>query len=203
MALIVVCVARYIAIFTAVCGIALGQSAADHNARRETLNRYCFGCHNSNLKSGGLAIDSLDPAHVDRQSDTWERVVRRLTARSMPPTGLPRPDESGYRTLLSAIETDLDRAAAANLNPGRTDTFRRLTRAEYRNAVRDLLAIDTDVTALLPSDESSHGFDNVTVGNLSPALLERYLAAAEKLSRLALGHAGRAPPRRSMHRAYV
>ena len=89
--------------------------------------------------------------------------------------------------------TTLDRAAAKNPNPGRTATFRRLTRSEYQNAVRDLLALEVDVTPLLPADDSSYGFDNVTVGDLSPTLLDRYVSAAEKLSRLAVGRAGRSP----------
>jgi hypothetical protein len=111
----------------------------------------------------------------------------------MPPAGLPRPDESGYEAIVSSLAGALDSAAAAKLNPGRTDTFRRLNRTEYQNAVRDLLALDVDVSSLLPSDESSHGFDNVTVGDLSPTLLERYVAAARKISRLAVGSPIRSP----------
>jgi hypothetical protein len=110
-----------------------------------------------------------------------------------PPAGLPRPDEKVYAALVSSLESSLDRAAAAKPDPGRTDTFRRLNRTEYQNAVRDLLAIDVDITSLLPGDESSHGFDNVTVGNLSPTLLERYLTAARKISRLAIGSPVRSP----------
>ncbi len=111
----------------------------------------------------------------------------------MPPAGLPRPDEHTYDNLAGSVEDRLDRAAAAHPNPGRTDTFRRLNRSEYQNAIRDLLAIDVDVAALLPADESSHGFDNITVGDLSPMLLERYVGAARKISRLALGTPVRSP----------
>jgi len=111
----------------------------------------------------------------------------------MPPVGLPRPDESTYESVVSSLESSLDRIAAAKPDPGRTDTFRRLNRTEYHNAIRDLLALDIDVSSLLPSDDSSHGFDNVTVGELSPTLLERYLSAAQKISRLAIGGAARAP----------
>ena len=98
-----------------------------------------------------------------------------------------------YQAAISSLETSLDRAAAAKPNPGRTDTFRRLNRTEYQNAIRDLLALDVDVASLLPADESSHGFDNVTVGDLSPTLLDRYVSAAEKISRLAVGRPSRSP----------
>src|SRR5258708_5597444 len=109
----------------------------------------------------------------------------------MPPAGLARPDERAYDAAVSSLEASLDSAAATRPNPGRTDTFRRLNRTEYQNAIRDLLALEVDVAALLPSDESSHGFDNVTVGNLSPTLLERYLSTARKISRLAVGSPSR------------
>src|SRR6185295_12327928 len=98
-----------------------------------------------------------------------------------------------YDRVISFLEASLDRVAAASPNPGRTATLRRLTRTEYQNAVRDLLALDVDVASLLPPDESSYGFDNVTVGDLSPTLLDRYVSAAEKISRLAVGVAGRSP----------
>ena len=107
----------------------------------------------------------------------WEKVVRKLRTRQMPPIDEPRPDEATYDAVIASLEASLDRAAAARPNPGRTETFRRLKRTEYRNAIRDLLALDVDVAALLPADESSHGFDNVTVGDLSPTLLERYMSA--------------------------
>src|ERR1700682_4796099 len=105
----------------------------------------------------------------------------------MPPAGVPRPDESTYKTFAAYLETSLDRAAAAKPEPGRIATLRRLTRTEYQNSIRDLLGIQVDVAQLLPSDDSSFGFDNITVGELSPTLLERYLSAARKISRLAIG----------------
>jgi len=119
--------------------------------------------------------------------------VRRLRGRTMPPVGLPRPDESVYSAVVASLDASLDAAASAKPNPGRSDTFRRLNRTEYQNVIRDLLALDVDVTSLLPQDESSHGFDNVTVGDLSPTLLERYLSAAQKISRLAIGITGKQP----------
>ena len=133
---------------------------------------------------------SANPA---QHPETWEKVVRKLSARYMPPAGAPRPDEGTYTSLVSALEASLDSVAKASPNPGRTDTFRRLNRTEYQNAIRDLLAVDVDVTALLPNDESSHGFDNVTVGDLSPTLLERYLTAARKVTRLAVGSPSKSP----------
>jgi len=158
-----------------------------------TIARYCSGCHNSKYKSGGLSLDPAEAASPGRQPGVWEKVVRRMRARHMPPAGAPRPDEATYNSVVAALESALDEAAAARPDPGRTDTFRRLNRIEYQNAVRDLLAVDVDVTPLLPADEASHGFDNVTVGDLSPMLLERYLNAARKISRLAIGIAGRSP----------
>src|SRR5438034_10191230 len=116
-----------------------------------------------------------------------------MRVRQMPPMGMPRPDEAAYDAAIASLETSLDRAAAANPDPGRTATLRRLTRTEYQNAIRDLLALDVDVSSLLPQDESSYGFDNVTVGDLSPMLLERYISAAEKISRLAIGRPSRSP----------
>jgi mono/diheme cytochrome c family protein len=160
---------------------------------RAVVNQYCVGCHSSKMKAGGLALDAVNADTVSQHTDVWEKVVRKLRARYMPPAGLPRPDEATYNAAVTSLEMSLDSAAAAKPNPGRTDTFRRLNRTEYQNSIRDLLAIEVDVASLLPSDESSHGFDNVTVGNLSPTLLERYLSAARKISRLAIGSPTRSP----------
>ncbi|BDC51319.1 hypothetical protein F183_A36350 [Bryobacterales bacterium F-183] len=152
---------------------------------QQTIQKYCLGCHNDKLKSGGLV---LDMAH--QTAENLEKAVRRMRARHMPPVGLPRPDEATYDGVVTALEAKLDQGKP---NPGRVDTFRRLNRTEYQNAIRDLLALDVDVSALLPPDDVSHGFDNITVGNLSPMLLERYLAAARKISRLAVGIAPKSP----------
>jgi hypothetical protein len=160
---------------------------------RAALTQYCLTCHNDQIKTAGLTLAPLDIDRVGEHAATWEKVVRKLRVRMMPPPGLPRPDESTYTALVSHLETALDRAAAATPNPGRTETFRRLNRTEYQNAIRDLLGIDVDVASLLPRDDASHGFDNVGVGELSPTLLERYLAAAQKVSRLAVGSPVPAP----------
>ena len=160
---------------------------------RALVEKYCIGCHNERLKAGGLPLNNIATQSISQNTAVWEKVVRKLRARYMPPVGLPRPDENTYNSVVSSLESSLDRIAAAKPDPGRTDTFRRLNRTEYHNAIRDLLALDIDVSSLLPSDDSSHGFDNVTVGELSPTLLERYLSAAQKISRLAIGGAVRAP----------
>jgi hypothetical protein len=182
-----------IAAALSVCHAQKPTHAIELSPQQKILNRYCIGCHSSKVKSGGLSLQGMDPQLAGRQPQAWEKVVRKLQARYMPPPGAPRPDDGSYDALVSYLETRLDRSAVARPNPGRTDTFRRLNRTEYQNAIRDLLAIDADVTALLPGDEASHGFDNVTVGDLSPTLLERYLAAARKISRLAVGTPLRSP----------
>ncbi len=154
---------------------------------RVLISRHCLGCHNDRLKTAGLELDALVEQHEGLDRATWEKVARKLRARQMPPAGRRRPDESAYREALSSLEGELDRIAADSPDPGRTETFRRLNRTEYHNAVRDLLALEVDVASLLPADSASYGFDNVTVGDLSPTLLERYVGAAEKISRLAVG----------------
>ena len=167
--------------------------AAAQQEPAQFVNQYCLGCHSTQAHAAGLDLQSADAANPAADSEVWEKVIRRLRARQMPPEGMPRPDESAYAAVVAKLSGSLDAAAKASPNPGRTDTFRRLNRTEYHNAVRDLLAVDVDVANLLPSDESSHGFDNITVGNLSPMLLERYISAAEKISRLAVGRSGNSP----------
>jgi uncharacterized protein DUF1592/uncharacterized protein DUF1588/uncharacterized protein DUF1585/uncharacterized protein DUF1587/uncharacterized protein DUF1595 len=157
------------------------------------VTRYCASCHNDRLKRGGLTLETAAAKDVGESPEVWEKVLRKIRARQMPPVGLPRPDETTYNTEIATLETALDRAAAASPNPGRTATLRRLTRTEYQNAVRDLLALDVDVSSLLPADEASYGFDNVTVGDLSPTLLDRYISAAEKISRVAVGRPSVSP----------
>jgi mono/diheme cytochrome c family protein len=151
------------------------------------VNKYCITCHDSDEKKGGLDFGSINLEDVTKNPDTWEKVVRRLRGRQMPPAGKQRPPESTFDALVTGLSSVLDSAAAAHPNPGRTDTFRRLNRTEYQNAIRDLLGVEIDAAALLPKDEAGHGFDNVTVGDLSPTLLDRYITAAQKISRLAVG----------------
>lgn len=175
-----------------IAGMAL-SAQPQAQPERALLDRYCVACHNAKLKTGGLAIDTASVENVGQNPAVWEKVLHKVRARYMPPAGLPRPDEKAYDSLVSYLETSLDHASAANPNPGRTAALRRLTRTEYQNAIRDLLGLQVDVTQLLPSDDSSFGFDNITVGELSPTLLERYLAAARKISRLAIGDQVRSP----------
>jgi hypothetical protein len=160
---------------------------------KQFLTANCLDCHDRTTKASGLVLEDLMPAEIERNSEVWEKVARKLSVRQMPPLGSPRPTEPEYKAAVAWLESSLDAAAAARPNPGRTETFRRLTRTEYQNAIRDLLALDIDVASLLPADESSHGFDNVTVADLSPALLNRYISAAEKISQVAIGTGPRTP----------
>ncbi len=163
------------------------------------VDTYCVTCHNQRLKTAGLAIDTFDVTNVSADAPSWEKVVVKLRAGLMPPAGVPRPQPAVIDAFAGALESALDRAADAHPNPGRTETFHRLNRAEYQNAVRDLLAVDVNLTTLLPADEISYGFDNIAgVLKLSPLLIERYLGAARKVSRLALGTPG--PPNGDVYR---
>ena len=163
----------------------LAQPSA--SADKQFLTKYCQGCHNDKLKTGGFSLDHMDPAQAGSKAETWERVIRKVRAGMMPPAGLPRPDRATMDAFVARLETSLDKYAALHPNPGNVG-LHRLNRAEYGNAVRDLLAVDVDVTTLLPSDDSNEGFDNnADALGVSPALLERYVGAATKISRLAVG----------------
>ena len=163
---------------------ALQTSAA---SPRGLIDQYCVVCHNATLKTGGLELDSIDIGRVHENPEVWEMVLRKFRANAMPPTDMPRPDATEMHNLVAYLEDSLDAMALANPNPGRTAAFSRLNRTQYRNAIRDMLALEIDVSALLPADDSSFGFDNVNVTNFSPTLMERYLTAAQKISRLAVG----------------
>jgi hypothetical protein len=158
------------------------------DSRQALLKRYCITCHNERLKTGNLALDALDLNSVGANAPVWEKVVRKLRAGVMPPAGRPRPDEATHDAFVGWLEGELDSAAAARPDPGRTETFHRLNRSEYRNAIRDLTSLEVNIADLLPADDSSYGFDNIAgVLRISPALMERYLSAAKTISRLAVG----------------
>jgi hypothetical protein len=158
---------------------------------RAFLKQYCISCHTQQAKQRGsvpVALDDLDPASVSRDARTWEQVVRKMRAGVMPPSGMPRADKAVHERFLASVESALDSVARTTPNPGRTEAFHRLNRKQYQNAVRDLLNLDVDVTALLPPDDASYGFDNIAgVLKISPTLMERYLTAAQKISRTAVG----------------
>jgi mono/diheme cytochrome c family protein len=155
--------------------------------QRAVINQYCVACHNDRVKTAGLTLEALDVAAPGHDAAVWEKAVRKLRAGQMPPAGARRPDPATLEGLIASLETGLDRAAGADPNPGRP-LLHRLNRAEYANAIRDLIDVEVDVTALLPPDDATHGFDNIAdVLGVSPLLLERYLAAADRISALAVG----------------
>ena len=164
------------------------SSPASPALLRAVLDRYCVGCHNQQLRTAGLTLDAMDAASVAGGAEVWEKVIGKLRMGTMPPPGRPRPERPTTDALVAWLEGELDRAAAARPNPGRTQSFHRLNRTEYGNAIRDLLALEVDVTSLLPADQVTDGFDNIAdVLSVSPALLDQYLSAARRLSRLAVG----------------
>ena len=152
-------------------------------AQRALVDRYCVGCHNDRTTSGNLRLDNADLSAVGEHGELWEKVVQKLRGGLMPPPGRPRPEPAVYQGFASWLETELDRAAAANPNPGRTESFHRLNRTEYQNIVRDLLAIDMDFNNLLPIDDSGGGdapFDNIAASlRLTQSLMEVYLSVAK------------------------
>ncbi len=169
------------------------QPGLDPAVLARFTGQYCLGCHRKPNSAAGLELGLLIGQPVARHPEAWEKVVRKLRARQMPPVDHQRPDERTYETVAAGLEAALDRAAAARPDPGRTETFRRLNATEYQNAIRDLLALEIDAAALLPPEPSSNRFDNVTVSDLSPTLLDRYLSAAQKISRMAVGLPARSP----------
>lgn len=192
------------------CGCVLGvwvsgslSDAADGDSTQQApspavealVRSYCIDCHSHSEAISGLDLESMmgDGRPIEQRLEVWEKVVQRLRSRQMPPSDSKRPEETEYLAALDSLESALDAHALEHPMPGRTDTFRRLTRFEYRNAIRDLLNVDVDVSDLLPADEVSHGFDNITVGELSPTLLNRYISAAQQICRLALGRPVRSP----------
>jgi mono/diheme cytochrome c family protein len=165
-------------------------STATATPARELVSKYCVSCHNERLKTGGLSLDKADAVQVHNSAEIWEKVIVKLRSRAMPPPGRPRPDNATYDAVAGWLETGLDQAALAHVNPGRPSPLHRLNRVEYANAIRDLIGVEIDAAALLPVDEQAHGFDtNGDALTMQPALLDRYLTAAAKISRIALGDA--------------
>jgi hypothetical protein len=163
-----------------------GQTSDVVAANQATIQKYCFSCHNEKVKSGGLTLSTLDLSRAAEKPEVWEHVIRKVRTGAMPPAGRPRPDKAAADSLATYLETELDKAALANPNPGRT-ALARLNRAEYRNAVRDVLGLEIDAASMLPNDIAGYGFDNnADALTLSPMLTERYLGAAAKISQMAL-----------------
>ena len=157
------------------------------SSKQLLVNKYCISCHNADETEGGMNLEIVQSDEITENPELWENVITRLQSRQMPPPDRKRPSEDTYQAMVSHLSETLDLTAKKHPNPGRVDTFRRMNRTEYRNAIRDLLGLEIDAINLLPHDEESHGFDNITVGNLSPSLLDRYISAAQKISRLAVG----------------
>jgi cytochrome c551/c552 len=169
--------------------VATAGFAQTLESQQALVNKYCAGCHNDKLKSGGFSWSKVDPAHPEQNAAEAEKAIRMLRVGMMPPPGLPRPDAAALKGFAASMAERVDQEAAAHPNPG-SPALHRLNRTEYRNAIREMLGLDVDVAALLPADDMSHGFDNMAdVLTISPALMEGYIRAAGKISRAAVGDA--------------
>jgi len=167
----------------AAASVPVGDAASS----KAVLDRYCVTCHSNRLKTAGLTLEGRDLSSPASDPEVWERVIRKVHGSQMPPAGVARPDPAAAAGLVAYLRGSLDSYAAAQPYPGRP-LLQRLNRAEYANAIRDLLGLDVDVSSLLPPDNSGYGFDNITdVLGVSPLLLEGYLRAAEKITVEALG----------------
>jgi len=179
--------------------------AFDSTQAGAVIGKYCTTCHNAKLQTAGLILEPAAVSNVPAVAERWEKVIRKLRANTMPPPGLPRPDAATYDALAGYLESQLDNAAAAKPNPGKLPLLHRLSRTEYQNAVRDLLAVEAlpkemEYSLLLPPDNSNSGFDNIAdLLFVSPTAMESYLGAAEKISRLAVGDPA-APPMVNIYR---
>ncbi len=175
------------------CSLGLPAQSPEAQQAAATVKQYCATCHSATVHTAGVVLDPVAIAQPGSNPELWERVVRQLKAKSMPPAPAKRPDNATYAKVQSYLETELDRAGAAHPNPGDLPNLHRLTRTEYKNTIRDLLHLDDlprelDYTLLLPADNASSGFDNIAdLLYMSPAVMERYLDAATKISRLAVG----------------
>lgn len=167
--------------------------AASAQQQRALLDRYCVTCHNQRLKTAGVTFDTMDPAHVDANAKTWEEAVRKLRGGLMPPPGAPQPDAAAVKSFIASIETALDAAAAKNPQPGRV-ALHRLNRAEYANAIDNILGLRVDPSSLLPVDDISDGFDNIAnVLKVSPSFLDQYISAARVVTTRAVGNPNATP----------
>ncbi len=174
-------------------GPATQSSAPATGSHAALVKTYCATCHSERTRSGELSLEHADLTDIPKNAEIWEKVIRKVRAGMMPPAGMPRPDTATLDAFVTHLEDAIDRAAAANPRPGRT-ALHRLNRAEYANAIRDLLALEIDATALLPPDDESSGFDNIAdVLTVSPSLMERYLSASWNISRAALGNVNITP----------
>jgi hypothetical protein len=155
---------------------------------RELVTKYCVSCHNQKLKTANLALDAADAVRPFNSAETWEKVIVKLRSRSMPPPRIPRPDNATYDAVATWLESEIDRSATTHVNPGRSASLHRLNRTEYSNAVRDLIGVDVDPEVILPPDEQAFGFDtNGDALAIEPSLLDRYVSAAARISREAIG----------------
>jgi len=176
-----------LALFAA-AALGFQPAAAPSTPASELVNKYCVSCHNQKLKIANLTLDRVDAEHVANSAEAWEKVIVKLRSRAMPPPGMPRPENALYDAVSDWLESEIDRAAAVRVNPGRTATLHRLNRAEYANAVRDLVAMEVDAQAMLPPDEQAFGFENNAEAlSMQPALLDRYVSAAATIARRAVG----------------
>src|SRR5580692_7029998 len=173
----------------AICFTSAGfQPVPPPSPAGQLVTKYCVSCHNQKLKTANLILDQADSVHPSNSAETWEKVIVKLRSRAMPPPGLPRPDNATYNSTAGWLESEIDHAAAGHPNPGRPANLHRLNRAEYANTVRDLVAVDVDAEAMLPPDSQAFGFDtNADALKMEPALLDRYISAAAKIARQAVG----------------
>jgi len=177
---------KLIWLFVAAVGL-LGQTPSTPASAQSLLGKYCQGCHSENNRSGGVSVEGLKATAVNESGMTWEKVLRKVRTGEMPPLGLPRPAAADSAGFVNWLEGELDRHAVAKRNPG-SPLVHRLNRAEYSNAIRDLLGLRMDHAASLPADDSGYGFDNIgSVLTVSPLLMEKYMATARRVSRLAVG----------------
>ncbi len=183
---------KYVAVFSGlfISTLVYGQAA---KTDQEFVSRYCAACHNDKLKAGGFSFTQVDLAHPGQNAEQFEKVILKLRTGMMPPAGLPRPKADALNGFVADLETRIDRAAAGHPNPG-APALHRLNRAEYRNSIHDLLGLDVDAETLLPADSITHGFDNMSEAlTVTPTLMEAYVRAAGKISRVAVGDPGMQP----------